>query len=389
MTFWILYFIALIPLIIGGIMCIRNKNEFTWKEWIVNSVLCLCTAGIMHAIAVTNITSDTETWSGKVTSVKFIPTWIESYRIQHTVHHSSGSGEHKITWTTTYYTHHTSTHPDRWTVDTTLPYYTFDTDFNTYKNLFNELGSTKISTPGTRRTMKDSSKMKEGDPNDYVTQNTTGVIIPVNKKYDFENRVKAASTLFSFTPIPDNIKLPDYPQNSNTFTSDRLVGSATLLDIRKFDEMNSRLGPTKRVNVIFVGLNNVTSVNGKWLESKWLGGKKNDVVVVWGGLNSTPEWVYAFGWTDRKTVLRSLESIIMKFGGTNEAIPYVEKEIFDNYQLKNWHDFDYIAIPISLNYIIGFSIFTLVSQCILMWWYHHNDIKENAYSRTYSSGYYR
>lgn len=375
MSFWILYFIAFIPLIIGGLFCIFNKKEFTWQEWVANTVFCFVVAGICHACAVSNATSDVETWSGKVTSVKHIPTWVEAYQITHTVTHTSGSGKNQITWTTTYVTHHTETHTDEYMVFTNLPDLVMDIDIKSYNQLRGELGAKDNTVKGRRSTWKEASHMIGGDPNDYDTPNTTGVIIPLTNTYSFENRVKAASTIFSFAHVPDNIQLPEYPANNNHFISDRLIGSANVLNIRPFDEMNSRLGPTKKVNVILVGLNGKSSAYGKWLEAKWMGGKKNDVVIVWGGSNKKPDWTYVFGWTDRKTVLRSLESITLDNGISEATLPLIEKEINQSYQLKNWHDFDYITIPVSKGWVMGFTIFTLLSQCALMWWYNHNEFK--------------
>jgi len=372
MSFWILYIIAFIPITIAGILYAKNPKQFTWQEWAVNTVICFAVAGVFHGCIAFNKTRDFETWSGQVTNVVRVPEWVEHYQIEHTETHTVG----KVSYTTTWYSNHTEDHPEHWIANTDLPDLEIEISHPTFNEFKKKLGNTVSKVEGVRETSRLHSYMLSGDPLDYVTHNTTRIIIPVTNVYSFKNRVKAASTLFSFPPVPSSVKLPEYPVTEDPFKSERLVGSAVLLDLNQFDQMNTRLGYSKKVNVIMVGLNSASEMYGKYLESKWIGGKKNDLVIVYGGSNKSPTWVYAFSWTDKKTVLRMIEETVLNHGAINETLPKIEELIRKYYQIKNWHDFDYISIPLSGRCVTIYVIFVTISQALLMWWYSKNDITE-------------
>jgi hypothetical protein len=76
--------------------------------------------------------------------------------------------------------------------------------------------------------------MIEGDPFDYASDNKTGWVEPITKlRIILENRIKAAPSVFSFVKPPPN-SVYAYPKNDQPFRSDRLLGSATLIDQAPF-----------------------------------------------------------------------------------------------------------------------------------------------------------
>lgn len=113
-----------------------------------------------------------------------------------------------------------------------------------------------------------------GDRNIYCSYNRARVdTFPITAHHSFENKVKATPTTF-FAKVPTTEKVFAFPKNDDPFRSDRLVGSAVLLDINQFDRMNARLGPTKRVDVVFVGMGNRPSMAGHWQEAAWVEGRR-------------------------------------------------------------------------------------------------------------------
>ena len=61
---FLVYLLALIPIVIGGIlwMCTR---KVTWWEWLLSAVIGLTIAGIFHIWTIHTLTADIETWSGR------------------------------------------------------------------------------------------------------------------------------------------------------------------------------------------------------------------------------------------------------------------------------------------------------------------------------------
>jgi hypothetical protein len=225
---------------------------------------------------------------------------------------------------------------------------------------------------GRRETGEHNSRMIGGDPYDYFSDNKTGWVEPITKSVSFENRIKAAPSVFSFVKPPPNTVF-EYPKNNNPFVSDRLLGSAALIDILAFDQMNSRLGPRKLVNVIMVGFGNKGSEYGQMQQAEWVGGKKNDIVITFGGLNKKPDWVFVFGWTEKDIVKRNIESIILEHGAITKTLPLIEEEIKKNYVLKDWSKFDYIQIEPPTWAYVTYFLLMIVTQCAIWFIFYFND----------------
>ena len=229
-----------------------------------------------------------------------------------------------------------------------------------------------------------------GDPNIYTTFNQAGYIYPITSTRNWSNRIKAAPSAFSFAKVPDTIKIFEYPKNDDAWHSDRLLGSAVIIDLLKFDRMNARLGPHKKVNIIMIGFGDKDQSIADWQQAKWIGGKKNDIVICWGGLNTKPIWVKVFGWSDSEICKRNLETIVLDNGATNDTLSLIESEITTGYKLKDWSKFDYITIEAPSWSIWTYIFFMIISQIGLWYWYSYNEYgKINKYNKTNNSNYRR
>lgn len=372
---YLLYLIALVPVFIGFLLFLFTKRV-AWVEWILGSVLSFIIAGIIHVSAVHHMIKDTETWSGELVEGTFHPQWVEQYHVTHYTYDSKGNVTGS--YTTTHYT----THNEYWSTSSNI-----DTEYNIEKgeweNIVAKFGG-KIETSQPYK-----SGFYSGDKNIYTGYNHTGYIFPVTKLMSFNNRVKASPTLFSFVkPSPEiDKRLQEYPQNSNHFESDRLMGTGrNSMDLRAFDVMNAKVGFNKHANIIMVGFLNEDATIAEWQKSKWAGGKKNDVVICYG-VKSNPykaEWCRVFGWTEKEDCKRNLQNIIMASTLDNTVLDKIRDEVSRNYVIKEWKKFDYITIEPTTGVIIwmlcatfftqvGFYIFAMVNNVSnwkeLMDWY--------------------
>lgn len=385
------YVFAVIPFLVGGMMWATGKRV-VWGEWLGGTAIGFAMAALFHALAMHGQTADVETWSGQIVSGRHTPRWEEYYEeaiyrteyyyVTEEYTYSTGSGK-----TLRYHTGHRQVqksrrvfdhweprrrwHDAEWRVQSNI-----GTGHGTNGEMFDRMAKSWDGLHperGSRTTGEHASRMISGDPNDYLIR-CTGFVWPVTRLVSFENRIKATPTTFSYAKVPAGIRVFDYPANRNAFSSDRLVGSANTIDLFAFDQMNARLGPTKRVNVVLVGFGDRDSSAAMWQEAAWVGGKKNDVVICWGGLNKRPEWVRAFGWTERKTCLRNLESIVLEHGASVETLPAIEAEIRESYVLKDWKKFDYIRVPAPSWAIISYLIVAGISQWLFWWWARINEL---------------
>jgi hypothetical protein len=382
---WFFYTFAVVPIIIGAVLFYKNKAVVLW-EWILGSVAALMFAGIMHLVAIVGMTSDIETWSGQVTKVSHHPRWVERYTKHHSETYYTGSGKNRTShtrhWTTTEY----DTHYEKWVAHR---------DFGTYDNtkIIEESEFIEISQKFGGKLYKDGKQSYNnfdgihvsGDRNIYSIDNVNSYVIPVTITRSFENKIKAAPSLFSFAKVPETVKVFPWPDNEENWRqSNRLLGtSSVFIDPYKWDCLNSKLGPTKRVNLIMIGFLNEGIEYARWQEAHWIGGKKNDLVICYGGgtLKQKPKWAYVFGWTEKEIVKKNLESIILNNYINNDILPLIQSEVSKNYVIKDWSKFDYISIePPTWSYIV-FILGLTITQTLLYFYFHNNLESKNSYVR--------
>lgn len=365
---FVFYLLAFIPVIIGAVLWVKDK-EVTWWEWLAGASIGFVMAAIFNVTISASMTSDIETWSGRVTAATFHPRWVEEYQQMHT--RTVGSGKNKRT--EIYFTTEHRTHHKHWTHETTLGTGLFSAGIS--ESMFNSIVKKFQCPPIKTRARK--SGFDSGDPNIYVVRNKSGHVIPVVTTKHWTNRVQASPSVFTFAKVPDYADVYDYPSNPSVWVSGRLLGTAKEVGIYKWDQMNSRLGPTKKVNVIMVGFKPGTdTMAGQWQEAKWTGGKKNDLVITFAGSpGQKPEWVYTFGWTEQEMVKRLIDGYLSEVAIDAAVIPSIEKYVRDHYTIKDWHKFDYLGVePPGWTYLVFILVLT-GAQVGFYFFAHMNDFK--------------
>jgi hypothetical protein len=358
---FLFYVLAALPVLVGIYVWFHNA-EVTWLEWLGSSALSFILAGIIHYCAIRSMVADTQTLNGLVNTAVHIPSWTDLHPETRT--RKVG----KVT--TTYTVWVTAHHPDRYWVDTDIGQ--FSVDGGKYFQLLNLMGGKESSSVGSR------PYMVSGDRLDYSTINSTKWEEPVNDYVYFENRIKACPSVFSYAAVEKDVPVFEYPTNNHLFQSERLLGQANAISLGAFDKMNGRLGPWKKVNVIMCGFQGGSASLGISQECKWIGGKKNDIVICYGVDESRKvTWSYVFGWTEKDIVKRNLETIMLQNPVNTAILPLIEKEIIDNYEIKDWHKFDYLTIPIPGRFYVYFLIFMVITQVGYYYWAFSNDIGKN------------
>ena len=367
----LMYLIALIPVIIGAALWVFSK-KIVWFEWLIGCGIAFAVSGIIHAVTIYGMTYDKEIWSGQVQSVEHEPYWHATWTEIETYTVTVGSGENMRTETRTRLVTKTHTHHPEWNVHTSIGNFSIDqTKYNELKERFGEEKSRK----GHRR-----SGFDRGDPYDYFLVNKNNWVEPVTDMRSWENRVKAAPSVFSFPKVPEDKHVHEYPSVGNRFRSDRLFGRANGINLLEFDRMCARLGSSKKVNIIIIGFpENSDSSIAQFQEAAWIGGKKNDLVLCYGGGQGTEAtWSYVFGWTEEELVKRNLESILIESPINSSILPLIEKEVRANYIIKDWEKFEYLSIEPPTSAYIWLLVVMSVTQIALWVFFHVNDASKDS-----------
>lgn len=335
---WILYALALLPAIVGAYFWATSKRV-VWWEALLGSAIGFAVAGLVHWGSVASMTHDTETWSGRVVAARFRPYWHASWIEIETYTDADGNTQTRLV-------HREESHPDAWYARVSFGanqrgWEEYNISEGWYKSILKEFGTKQVKLPAPR------PDWDSGSTHDWISQrNATGVILPATKRMSFTNRTLAAESLFSYAEVPEGTPVYSYPRNKRWSISDRLLGTAeNAINIRDWDALNSRLGPESKVNLILVGFDSPNSELGHQQEAHWKGGKKNDLVLCYGGDGGGhPAWAYVFGWTERDIVKRNLETILLTNPINADIIPKIEAEVEANYEIKDWSKFDYLPV---------------------------------------------
>lgn len=367
----IFYILAILPIIVWGIQWCLNRRV-VWQEAAAGTFAALAVAAIFNIIEAAGvfIPSDTETWSGRVLYAQYQPRWKEyyEYAVYRTeIYYTTDSKGNTHMHTRQVFDHWEPTsrwHENKWWTVTELG--TYGVSELRYNDVLKEFGGTITKVQGDRRTGEHNSRMIEGTPYDDRTLNTTGYVYPVIEDHKFENRLLKATTLYNFEPVPqDQVgKLFVWPNTHDTFKSNRLLGSASeYWNPREWDQMNAVLGPTKNVNLIAIGFPAGTSLETGILQQRyWNGGKKNDLILTYGGNPNKPEWTYVFGWTEKEACKRLLENRLREGTAT---IDEITKIVVDEYQLLNFEEkFAHVEVDPPWWYYLIFFIVVAVTQTI-------------------------
>lgn len=123
-----------------------------------------------------------------------------------------------------------------------------------------------------------------------------------------------------------------------------------------------------------VGFGEDPQIYAQYLQSKWIGGKKNDLVLCFGGgdTNKPATWSYVFGWTNEGIVKKNLQTLLLTKPINDDIIPDIKIEVAKNYKIKEWRDFDYLEVPIPSWIYWLYPIILTGSQVGLYFFFHKN-----------------
>jgi len=139
-------------------------------------------------------------------------------------------------------------------------------------------------------------------------------------------------------------------------------------------------GPEKFINLIAVGFPSGSSLETGMLQERyWHGGKKNDLVLVFGGDPKKPEWAYVFGWTEHQTVKRLLENRLRD--GT-ASIDEITRLVRAEYAILPFEEkFEHVEVETPWWYYLIFFIVVAASQGFAHHAFSTNDLsKDNELS---------
>lgn len=304
---------VLVFAIVGKLSKSKLYERYYFRMYCAAVIIPVIASFITIGIAWNNKTSDTEVLNGYVTSKSSKEVSCE---------HSYSCNCNKNGCSTCY------EHP-------------YDIDWNLHTNLNKDVTIDRVDRRGT----KEPPRYTSAKINDSVAM-----------KHTFTNYIKGAeNSLFNESEVSVKYlnRVPDYP----TKVYDYHYINRVLLDkVDNFDglqEWNSdlakalnTLGAKKQVNIIILFTSVDTPDYFYSVRKKWLGGKKNDVIIIVGTKNYPDiDWVKVMSWSDSELFKVELQDELYDLKKVNksaEFINIISKNVDEKFQRKHMHDFDYL-----------------------------------------------
>jgi hypothetical protein len=355
------FFLLAIPLVLGILGFIVLKT-ITWREFLAQVGVQLLIAGFSAGVIYSSNTWDTEIWNGYVTGKK--KEWVScshSYRCRcRSVQSCSGSGKDRSC----------TTHEE---CDTCYDHAN-DWDWEVYTSLNETIDIRRIDRRGS---------------NEPPRWTAVQLNEPTSSEHSYTNYIKAApDTLFRHQGLTNKYRkiLPQYPdQVYDYYRINRLVlvNGARVEDPAawnlKLSEINAKLGHLKQANMVVVLVKNVPDDFYYALEEAWVGGKKNDIVLVVGVDGQlAPKWSAVMAWTTRELFKIQLRDGIMDLPKlTPEAvIGVMGKTVQQAYKRKPMAEFEYLQAsitPTTTQWVVS-MIFGLMVAFGLIYALHKHDL---------------
>lgn len=337
MTYW-LSILAVTAAVLGVIKLFTS--ELNWREFWILFIAVAFISGLLIGTGTWRNSSDVQVLNGQVVSKKMERVHCRHSYSCHCYTTCSGYGKHR----------HCSQHCQ------TCYDHKFDQDWD----IITTLGNYEVDKID-RQGLREPARWTIVEPGE-----------PVHRAVSYTNYIKASPESLFHKVLKHKYVVPKYPSKVfDYYRIDRVVQTNTSLPFAK--QLNAKLndilktiGPIKQVNIVPV-FTTYDQNFGEVLQQEWLGGKKNDVVVVVGFDKnfSDIKWVKVFSWSKSALVNYEIQDHLMSLGkfDVDSYVQIVSQDIAKSYIRRPMSDFKYLddaieppdwAIFVSI--IMGFLI---------------------------------
>lgn len=360
--------IPIVWVLIAGIIF---KTEFTWQEGLWQAGATLLFTGFMWLMGTMSMTADQQMIHGAVTQkVRDEGSYMESYSCNCSTR-CSGSGK----------TRSCSTHCQTcW-----RRVYFVDWFFKS------TIGNIQIDYDRSYS----QSVWRSPDPNTY----TAGYVGEPCAKWEmFENLIKGSpDSLFNQGEYANGLEkfnAPEYPGIGNIYHANGVIANGVKVDTKVWNGMIQEylrtLGPQKQASIKLIFTKERDPRYKLAVEKAWLGGKKNDIVIVIGAPDY-PKVAWVDGFTFAKTsgnylMINKIKDGITKAGDLSnpQAIGSIVRDhVSASFKRKKMEEFEYLRNEIAPGVwgLVLMALLQLAMNIGLTWHFVKNGVNSDTGKR--------
>lgn len=357
----------LIPLFTAIILAIFFHHRTKWWEFGIPFVVSLLLVGGFKLIAESSATRDHEIWNGWVLSAHYYEDWneyIHKICSRCVAHDKNGA----CTSTMYYDCSYVDYHPEYWEIkDSNGSEHAVNS--KTYQYLVRFFGVAPQFVELNRHYHTNDGNMYQ-----VLWPKTNETVEPVNVSYSYENRVQASRSVFSYQKISEEeakqLGLFEYPEvslfNYPSVLGDCGEGTKEANERLRFH--NSMLGRSKQLRMWILCTDQADPAFGQLQESYWVGGNKNEVVLILG-----KGWSHIFSWTDNKAPLIEVRDFANQNRSPAQIADAMGEKLGADFVRKNFEDFSYLTIETPTWAIVITFLVTLLTNVGLSYFIVHNE----------------
>jgi len=373
-----------VPLIVFCAAMVLGKGRISIKEFLIAEILMSLLICVGFFVARHQSVSDTEIWNGWITKGEFYEEWWERVSCRHPIScsHRDKNGNTLHSNDGYYHAYDVDYHAPYWQI-TTSNQEVVSIDSSYFDALTGWFGNKEY-------VLLHRFSVHRGPGNKYETKYLTGSsrFIPTAVEHSFVNYIKASpnSVLRRMGQGEKFITLiPPYPRVKDQFVCDRVIPvGMTLPNLTswnaQFAEINARLGAKRQVNIVLVVVNTSDSAYVHSLEEKWLGGKKNDFVIIVGTTQyPVIDWVRIASWSKKEDLKVELRDAIQDLGSLEkreEILKTIETQVGQKFVRTPMADFEYLMASWQPSF--GVLTFLLIlgffGSCGVAWFFAENEV---------------
>jgi hypothetical protein len=193
------------------------------------------------------------------------------------------------------------------------------------------------------------------------------MVVPTCVTKSYENRVRASKSLFNFEAVSKadvaKYDLKEYPAN-NLFGFVSLLGDSNKAAANLLRKNNALLGSKKKLQMFILVFKEQPLQAGLMQRSYWKGGNKNEFTLCIGTSKNKIIWTRVISWSDKEVLKARVARTVKEMDTLNlvNIVGYLSKELENNFEKKNFRDFDYISIePTGSAILITYILVLLLS----------------------------
>ncbi len=354
--------LLLVPILIGLVGFFSSKGRVTLKEFFVMELAVALVLAVGIGISFYTATGDVELWNGRVVKkVKERVSCEHSYSCNPYPCNCDKNGC-QTCWQTCY------EHSNDW-------------DWNLYTNNNETITIKRVDRQGSKEPLRWTQAQLRN---------------PTALQHRFTNYIKASpDTILRRRGVLKQFQklVPAYPIGVYDYHyADRFVSvgvpEPNARDWnRLLQELNADLGPSKEVNIIVVAVKTDDPAYQYALEEAWVGGKKNDFIVLLG-VTEYPRisWVRVSSWSKSEDLKVELRDAIQEIGTMADREKLVETLrglVIKKFVRRHMSEFKYLVAglqPGNTATVILFIVGLLVQIGLLIYFYREDPF-DTGYQR--------